>query len=122
MSQWYEFEFVVMCIGKYGDVPNMPEFPRGKGPEVFQGKVMHSLDYCKLDEEAAETLMKDKKVVVIGYKKSAIDLAVECAAVNRGKSTDQISIQPKILWSNSLYIYISLESLNIYNLIEHINI
>ncbi|XP_064966578.1 probable flavin-containing monooxygenase 1 [Musa acuminata AAA Group] len=82
--QWYEFEFVVMCIGKYGDVPNMPEFPRGKGPEVFQGKVMHSLDYCKLDEEAAETLMKDKKVVVIGYKKSAIDLAVECAAVNRG--------------------------------------
>ncbi|URE08203.1 Flavin-containing monooxygenase [Musa troglodytarum] len=47
------------------------------------GKVMHSLDYCKLDEEAAETLMKGKKVVVIGYKKSAIDLAVECAAVNR---------------------------------------
>ncbi|URD96729.1 Flavin-containing monooxygenase [Musa troglodytarum] len=82
--QWYEFEFVVMCIGKYGDVPNMPEFPQGKGPEVFQGKVMHSLDYCKLDEEAAETLMKGKKVVVIGYKKSAIDLAVECAAVNRG--------------------------------------
>ncbi|XP_008800513.1 probable flavin-containing monooxygenase 1 [Phoenix dactylifera] len=82
--EWYKFEFVVMCIGKYGDVPVMPVFPHGKGPEIFHGKVMHSLDYCKLDEEAAKTLMRGKKVVVIGYKKSAIDLAVECAEANQG--------------------------------------
>lgn len=83
--QWCKFEFVVMCIGKYGDVPNMPVFPQGKGPEIFHGKVMHSLDYCKLDEEASNNLMSGKKVVVIGYKKSAIDLAVECAEANQGK-------------------------------------
>ncbi|KAG1342587.1 Flavin-containing monooxygenase [Cocos nucifera] len=82
--KWYKFEFVVMCIGKYGDVPNMPAFPHGKGPEIFHGKVMHSLDYCKLDEEASKELMSGKKVVVIGYKKSAIDLAVECAEANQG--------------------------------------
>lgn len=82
--QWYKFDFVVMCIGKYGDVAKMPVFPYGRGPEVFQGKVMHSLDYCKLDEDAATELMKGKKVVVVGYKKSAIDLAVECAEANKG--------------------------------------
>lgn len=82
--QWYGFEFVVMCIGKYGDIPKMPVFPVEKGPEVFTGKVMHSLDYCKLNKEEASQLMKGKKVVVIGYKKSAIDLAVECAEANQG--------------------------------------
>ncbi|WOL01069.1 hypothetical protein Cni_G09782 [Canna indica] len=82
--QWYEFDFVVMCIGKYGDVANMPEFPRGRGPEIFRGKVLHTLDYCKLDEESSKQLMKGKKVVIFGYKKSAIDLAVECAEANQG--------------------------------------
>ena len=79
-----------MCIGKYGDIPNMPAFPHGKGPEIFHGKVMHSLDYCKLDEEASKELMSGKKVAVIGYKKSAIDLAVECAEANQGKLHSKI--------------------------------
>ncbi|XXG58853.1 hypothetical protein AAC387_Pa04g1051 [Persea americana] len=82
--QWYEFEFVVMCIGKYGDVPKLPDFPSNKGPEIFNGKVMHSLDYCNLNKEETTRLMKGKKVAVIGYKKSAIDLAVECAQANHG--------------------------------------
>ncbi|KAE8721992.1 putative flavin-containing monooxygenase 1 [Hibiscus syriacus] len=82
--QWYAFEFVVVCIGKYGDIPKIPKFQNNKGPEVFQGKVLHSLDYCKLDKEAATQLLKGKKVAVIGYKKSAIDLAVECAEANQG--------------------------------------
>ncbi|XP_077234652.1 putative flavin-containing monooxygenase 1 [Tasmannia lanceolata] len=82
--QWYSFEFVVMCIGKYGDIPKLPVFPQNKGPEQFQGKIMHSLDYCKLDQEATTKLMQGKKVVVVGCKKSAIDLAVECAEANQG--------------------------------------
>lgn len=73
-----------MCLGKYGDVPKMPCFPWGRGPEVFEGKVLHTLDYCKLKEEETIKLMKGKKVVVIGYKKSAIDLALECAEANQG--------------------------------------
>ncbi|KAF8388691.1 hypothetical protein HHK36_025371 [Tetracentron sinense] len=83
--QWYSFEFIVVCIGKYGDLPKMPVYPHNKGPEIFHGKVLHSIDYCKLDKEATHQLLKGKKVVVIGYKKSAIDLAVECAEANQGQ-------------------------------------
>ncbi|XP_021277052.1 probable flavin-containing monooxygenase 1 [Herrania umbratica] len=82
--KWYAFEFLVVCIGKYGDIPKIPSFPSDKGPEMFQGKVLHSIDYCKLDKEATSQLLKGKKVVVVGYKKSAIDLAVECAEANQG--------------------------------------
>nr|KYP43704.1 putative flavin-containing monooxygenase 1 [Cajanus cajan] len=82
--QWYAFEFIVVCIGKYGDIPKLPEFACNKGPEVFKGKVLHTLDYCKLDQEAATKLLKGKKVVVVGFKKSAIDLAMECAKANQG--------------------------------------
>ncbi|XP_044463265.1 probable flavin-containing monooxygenase 1 [Mangifera indica] len=82
--QWYGFEFVVLCTGKYGDIPRVPTFPGNKGPEKFEGKVLHCLDYCQLDEEAATQLLKGKRVVVVGYKKSAIDLALECAEANQG--------------------------------------
>lgn len=84
-----------MCTGKYGDVPRIPAFPAKKGPEIFQGKVMHSMDYCKLEKEEASSLLRGKKVAVIGFKKSAIDLALESALANQG-----IYI--------SMYIYIKL--------------
>lgn len=77
-------EMIVVCTGKYGDIPKIPSFPRNKGCEVFKGKVLHSLDYCKLDHEAATQLLSAKKVAVIGFKKSAIDLALECAQANQG--------------------------------------
>ncbi|CAA0221344.1 putative flavin-containing monooxygenase 1 [Arabidopsis thaliana] len=83
--QWHAFEFVVVCTGKYGDVPRIPAFPAKKGPEMFQGKVMHSMDYCKLEKEEASTLLSGKKVAVIGFKKSAIDLALESALANQGE-------------------------------------
>ncbi|MBA0777632.1 hypothetical protein Gotri_005628, partial [Gossypium trilobum] len=79
----YGFELLVVCIGKYGDIPKMPVFPPNKGQEVYGGKVMHTLDYSKLDKEAARELLKGKKVAVVGYKKSAIDLATECAQANQ---------------------------------------
>lgn len=102
MMQLYKFEFVVMCTGKYGDVARMPVFPPGKGPEVFKGKVMHSLDYCKLNEQETVELMRGKKVVVVGYKKSAIDLALECAEANQGKKKLK-----KIIYSPSIVEYSS---------------
>jgi len=74
----------VVCVGKYGDIPKIPVFPQKKGPEVFNGKVLHTLDYCKLDQQASNELLNNKKVVVVGFKKSAIDLAVECAQANQG--------------------------------------
>lgn len=82
--QWYSFELVVVCIGKYGDVPNIPVFPHHKGPEIFDGKVLHAMDYCKLDKEAATEMLRGKKIVVVGFKKSGIDLAMECAEANQG--------------------------------------
>ncbi|XP_027338368.1 probable flavin-containing monooxygenase 1 [Abrus precatorius] len=82
--QWYAFEFVVVCTGKYGDIPKIPKFPCNKGPEVFKGRVLHTLDYCKLDQQSATKLLAGKKVVVVGFKKSAIDLAMECAQANKG--------------------------------------
>ncbi|XP_057544417.1 probable flavin-containing monooxygenase 1 [Amaranthus tricolor] len=83
--QRYTFEFVVVCIGKYGDTPKIPSFPSNKGPQVFKGKVLHTLDYCKLNKEEASSLLKGKSVAIVGYKKSAIDLAVECAQANQGE-------------------------------------
>lgn len=82
--QWYDFELLVVCIGKYGDVPRIPNFPKNKGPDIFHGKVLHTLDYAELEKDSAIELLKGKKVVVVGYKKSAIDLAVECAEANQG--------------------------------------
>ena len=82
--QWHRFDFLVLCIGKYGDLPNIPSFPPNKGPEVFQGKVLHTRDYSILDENSSYELIKGKRVVVIGSQKSAMDFAVECADANRG--------------------------------------
>ncbi|KAE8664357.1 putative flavin-containing monooxygenase 1 [Hibiscus syriacus] len=82
--EWYEFELLVVCIGKYGDVPRMPVFPPSKGREIYGGKVMHTMEYSKLNKEAARQLLKGKRVAVVGYKKSAIDLATECAEANQG--------------------------------------
>lgn len=42
------------------------------------------MDYSKLDQEAVRELLQGKKVAIIGYKKSAIDLAMECAEANQG--------------------------------------
>lgn len=81
--EWYRFDFLVLCIGRYGNLPYIPSLPPNKGPEVFQGKVLHTMDYSGLDEKDAYELIKGKRVVVIGLQKSALDFAAECAEANR---------------------------------------
>ncbi|XP_060187973.1 probable flavin-containing monooxygenase 1 [Lycium barbarum] len=117
--QWYAFEFLVMCTGKYGDIPSIPNFPQQKGPEVFKGQVLHTLDYSKLDQEASTTLVKGKKVAVVGYKKSAIDLAVECAEANQGPEGQPCTMVVRTLhwtvphysiWGLPFYLFYSTRS------------
>lgn len=81
--QVVEADFVVLCIGRFSDVPNIPTFPPNEGPKAFKaGKVLHALEYSAMDFDSATKLIKDKEVTVVGFHKSAVDLAMECANTN----------------------------------------
>ncbi|KAI3694281.1 hypothetical protein L1987_77245 [Smallanthus sonchifolius] len=82
ITQVYTVDFVILCVGRFKDVPNMPKFPAGKGLEVFRGKAVHSQTFAEMDHDAAAKLVKGKKVVVVGFGKSGLDIARECAAIN----------------------------------------
>ncbi|KAK4854242.1 hypothetical protein QYF36_020987 [Acer negundo] len=102
--QWYAFEVLVVCIGKYGDIARKPVFPANRGEEIFKGKVLHTMDYSKLDKEAASELLEGKKVAIVGYKKSAIDLAVECSQANQGANGQACTIMIRTLhWTVPSY-------------------
>ncbi|PKU76160.1 Putative flavin-containing monooxygenase 2 [Dendrobium catenatum] len=75
-------DFVVLCLGRFCDLPNIPSLPNNKGPEVFDGKVMHSMEIAKVGSAAAADLIKGKRVVIVGYLKSALDVAAECSNIN----------------------------------------
>lgn len=67
-----QFDLVVVCIGLYSNMPNMPDFP---GRDLFKGEVIHNSKLKSPDQLAG------KRVAVVGFGKSATDAALESAAV-----------------------------------------
>ncbi|XP_031488556.1 probable flavin-containing monooxygenase 1 [Nymphaea colorata] len=81
-SKVHIVDFVMVCTGRYGDIPNMPDFEAGKRPEVFKGKVVHAMELYSMDHEQVDDLISGKKIVVVGFQKTAFDVADKCAGAN----------------------------------------
>ena len=56
--------------------------PPNEGPEEFRGTVIHSKDYASMDDHIASDFVRGKQVTIIGFQKSALDIAMECQEVN----------------------------------------
>ncbi|XP_031487300.1 probable flavin-containing monooxygenase 1 [Nymphaea colorata] len=81
-SQVHTVDFVIICTGRYGDIPKWPLFVKGRGPEVFKGKVIHAVDLYSMEPKEVDNLITGKRIVVVGFLKSAIDIAAKCANIN----------------------------------------
>ncbi|XP_057794674.1 probable flavin-containing monooxygenase 1 [Salvia miltiorrhiza] len=78
----YEMDFVILCIGKFSDLPNIPDF---SSRASFNGEVLHTMNYAAMDKMQAAKFTQYKRVTVVGFQKSAVDTAAEIARNNGAK-------------------------------------
>ncbi|MCB1384738.1 MAG: NAD(P)/FAD-dependent oxidoreductase [Nitratireductor sp.] len=84
---WTEdFDFVVIGSGQFSD-KNIITHPGQDAFEAAGGQVMHSCEYTD------PSIVKDKRVVVLGGSKSATDIAVN-AANNGARSVHWVYLEP----------------------------
>jgi dimethylaniline monooxygenase (N-oxide forming) len=89
-----EFDYLVMARGLYsGSSQYIPSIP---GQEAFTGEIVHSTDFC----DAA--VAKNKRVVVVGGGKSAVDCALE--AYYGGGASSVTLLQRHAHWPTPRYI------------------
>lgn len=83
--QVHTVDFVIVCTGRYGDIPKWPLFEKGKGPDVFRGKVIHAVDLYSMEHREVDDLITGKRIAVVGFLKSGMDIATKCANNNGEK-------------------------------------
>jgi cation diffusion facilitator CzcD-associated flavoprotein CzcO len=92
------FDYVVVAIGQYTEGKHRPKFA---GEISFTGKVMTERDLLSVKEFA------DKKVAVVGFGKSAVDMAALAAPVARQVDhvfrTPRWLIPPRLFGLHNLY-------------------
>jgi len=80
------FDYVVVASGQYTGAPQRPEL---SGRECFKGQVISDREVRDL------AVLANKRVVVIGFGKSAVDMASFAAA--RGAQVDHVFREPRWL-------------------------
>jgi cation diffusion facilitator CzcD-associated flavoprotein CzcO len=67
-----DYDLVVVATGLYSETPNIPELP---GRELFRGEVLH------VSQIKSHQCLEGRRIAVIGYGKSATDVAGEATTV-----------------------------------------
>jgi len=79
-----DFDLVVVAVGVYSHTPNMPEI---RGAEIFGGEIIHN------SELQSKAQLDGKRVVVVGYGKSATDAAI--LAADHAEQATTVFRQPR---------------------------